>query len=365
MTNPSPDGAHVGDCDSPLFVVGPSRSGTSLMRALLNRHPDVGLAGETHYFDDLRLRLQGRELTGLTEDDRSSCEQYFMALAHRPYGHDGNADAGWLGRAELRAAADGIGDGADAYFEAFCRLSSQRRAATRWGEKTPRHVFRIDEILGRYPTARIVAMVRDPRAVVASYRDWKVDNGGFDLERDPDHQAALERDEQRTRRSYHPILLSLLWRSQAGALDAASARRSANVRVVRYEDLVSDPAHTVEDLATWLGLDYLPGMLDVPILNSSFTRFTKGAGVSTEAVERWAKLLTPQEVAAVQSTCGSMMRAFGYTLREAPFTWKVGLLWAGVPMAGAQSLHANRARIAGMPRYVLRRVRFLRREGPC
>ena len=39
----------------PLFVVGPSRSGTSLMRALLNGHADIALAGETHYFDDLRV----------------------------------------------------------------------------------------------------------------------------------------------------------------------------------------------------------------------------------------------------------------------------------------------------------------------
>ncbi len=41
---------------APIFIVGPSRSGTSMLREVLNRHPDVWITRGTHYFDDIRRR---------------------------------------------------------------------------------------------------------------------------------------------------------------------------------------------------------------------------------------------------------------------------------------------------------------------
>ena len=170
---------------SPLFVTGPSRGGTAMMRSMLNNHPAIHIAGETHYSDDLRVKLAAKAEAPLGPDEARQCEAYFRALSHRPYGHAGDPEQGWLGSEALKAEAARIGDGADAWFEAFCRLNGApgRRY---WGEKTPRHIFRIPEILAGYPEARVIAMVRDPRAIVASYRDWR-NQGGFDLEKDAGH----------------------------------------------------------------------------------------------------------------------------------------------------------------------------------
>ena len=55
---------------SPIFIVGTSRSGTSMMRDIVARHPDVWIGGETHYFDDLRVRLRGRDCLPLTPDQQ-------------------------------------------------------------------------------------------------------------------------------------------------------------------------------------------------------------------------------------------------------------------------------------------------------
>ena len=43
--------------DYPIFIVGASRSGTNLLRAAMNKHSTLWISGETHYFDDLRTRL--------------------------------------------------------------------------------------------------------------------------------------------------------------------------------------------------------------------------------------------------------------------------------------------------------------------
>lgn len=346
---------------NPIFVVGPSRSGTALTRALLNRHPDVALAGETHYFDDLRLRFRGREGERLTDaEERTACEDYFLALTHRPYGHMGSPDAGWMSRNGLRAEADRLGGGADAYFEGFCRLEAAREGAARWGEKTPRHVFRIPQILEVYPEAKIVCLIRDPRAVVASYRDWE-NQGGFDLEADPDHARVLEEERERTSGSYHPVILSLLWNGQVKAMVEGRERFGPDrVRIVPYEHLVADGPAIVKDLCGWLGLDYDEDMLAVPMQNSSFSRFSEGTGISAAAVDRWRQRLGDAELAMIQTSSGSLMASFGYErLTLEPSARELVQGWATLPVAVGRAVAMNRHRTGNLPVYVARRARLV------
>lgn len=345
----------------PIVVVGPSRSGTAMTRALLNRHPDIGLAGETHYFDDLRLRFHGRASTRLTADrERCVCEDYFLALSHRPYGHAGDPERGWMTRSALRAEAESRGGGPDAHFEAFCRLEAARVGAGRWGEKTPRHVFRIPQIVGRYPEARIVCLVRDPRAVVASYRDWR-NQGGFDLDADPDHARVLEREHERTTGSYHPAVISLLWNGQVKAMvDARERYGPERVRIQRYEDLVVRGRLAVEELCAWVGVGFDERMLEVPMQNSSFARYDRARGLAVDGVDRWRGLLTDAEVAMVQAICGGQMRRFGYE-RAAVAPSRATLVrgWSTLPAAAVRAVRANRHRTGSLPRYVARRLRLV------
>ena len=207
----------------PIFICGTSRSGTSVLQSALEKNPRVAIAGETHYFDDLRVALGPAGLNPLVDESaRQHIEDYFLSLSHRPFGHGGNPAQGWMRRESLRARADALGGGADAYFEAFCREWCARSEADIWGEKTPRHVFRLTEMLTRHPEGKAIFMLRDPRAVVASYRDWK-NQGGFDFEKDPGHAQTLAAEEARARRSYHPVTIALLWVAAARAASPAKA----------------------------------------------------------------------------------------------------------------------------------------------
>jgi hypothetical protein len=346
----------------PIFVVGPSRGGTALMRSMLNNHPEIELAGETHYFDDLRVKLAAVARGPLDAAQAKACEDYFRALSHRPYGHGGDPEAGWLSAAELGAEAARRGVGADAWFEAFCRLWAARAGKPRWGEKTPRHVYRIPEILGRYPEARVIAMIRDPRAIAASYRDWK-NQGGFDLDRDAGHREALALEEARTRSSYHLVIQSLLWRGVANAALGARDRFGARVFLQRYEDLVEDPEAAGRALMTWLGLGFDAGQLAVPMHNSSFSSFSREAGVSKAPLDRWREKLSPAEVATVQDCCGGLMDRLGYRReRTGPAPGRL-LPWATLPFAVAAAARANRDRTGSLPGYILRRLRLAARSG--
>lgn len=328
------------------------------MRSILNNDHSVELAGETHYFDDLRVKLGGAR--ALDEGEQRACEDYFLALAHRPYGHSGDASRSSMDRAQLATLAGELGGTADAFFEAYCRLHAAEQKKTRWGEKTPRHIYRLPEILTTYPDAQAICMVRDPRAVVASYRDWK-NLGGFDLEKDPGHEEALEQDQDRVRRSYHPLIIAFLWKGTVGAARAALQRfGSSRVRIVRYEDVVRSPAVTVRALAEWLGIAFTERLLDVPMHNSSFSRFDVAGGVSTAPLDRWRQKLGPSEIALVQDACADLLTDVGYERLDvsaslASRAWA----WGSLPLASLRALRANRSRMGNVPRYLVRRLRSL------
>jgi len=335
--------------EDPIFIMGASRSGTAMLRAIVANHPAVFMPGETHYFDDLRPRMAGCETTALSDSDRRICEDYFLALCHRPYGHQGDPELGSLDREELRSEADALGTGADAYFEAFCRIQSEAAGCTMWGDKTPRHIFRIPDILERYPGARVICMVRDPRGVVASYRDWS-NQGGFDLEADPDHAVALEDEEMRARASYHPVIASLLWKgSVQAALSARDRFGSHSVHVQQYEELIRDPEGAVREIASFLGLEFSREMLDIPVLNSSFSRFDQQGGISDAPVERWRAKLTPAEIAVVQQCTAASMRAAGYTIEPVSPGLAVLRHWLNLPLHLVFAFRANLDRMGGNP----------------
>jgi hypothetical protein len=335
-----------------------------MMRDILASHPEVWMAGETHYLDDLRVRMRGYEQRPLGPEQQRVCEDYFLALLDRPYGRGGDPErrADRLTRDELRAAAAEVGHGSDAYFVGFCQALSRKDGKIRWGEKTPRHVFRIDDIFGLWPDARVICMVRDPRAVVSSYRWWK--------RTDRPRRAGVVRDEawvaddRRARRSYNPFTISMLWRAAMRAsLTAVEKHGSARVRLQRYEDVVGEPEQELRGLVGWLELDFDDALLDVAVSNSSF--FVPGErGISTEPLERWKTNLPPDEISVIQTCCGGLMRSLGYPpVKSSASPLRVAVAWATVPVALVRAFVVNRHRLGNSLDYVVRRMRLVTNRG--
>ena len=336
-----------------IFVVGASRSGTNLVRAVLNAHSTLWISGETHYFDDLRPRLPGNGTEPLAGEDRERCERYFLALSHRAFGQAGDPSESRFDRDELRALARELGGSGDAYFEALCRLRAAHHGRERWGEKTPRHVYRIDELLTAFPEAKVVCLVRDPRAVVASYKDWH----GAAARRGVTETSELEADRERSRRSYNAVLMSLLWRGVVRASFAALERHGPErVQIQRFERLAASPEDEVRALCDWLGLDYQPALLQIPVVNSSYA--TSGEGVSSEPVERWRERLSPAEVGIVQSVCEPLLSELGYEPDDVTVSpLRLAWAWGTVPFAAARAAVVNRQRLGKTTQYLRTRAR--------
>lgn len=356
----SEQAGNTGD-QGPIFICGPSRSGTAMVRAALNLHPLVHLSGETHYFDDLRVALGTGGDGPLSGAQVAQCEEYLLALGHRPYSHGGDPDKGRIARQDFRdLVSDLSGDQpptADLCLRAYCELEARHHNKVIWGEKTPRHIFRIDDILAAFPDARVICMIRDVRAVVASYRDWK-NQGGFDFEKDPGHKATLEADHQRAKRSYHPIIIASLWNGAMKSALAAEARFGKDrVRLQRFEDVVGDPDTKMRELLDWLGLPFDEAVLEMPMSNSSYEKFTESGGVSKQPVDRWKSKLKGGEVAVIQGVSGRLIDRLGYERVKGASFASAMKHYASFPMAVARAFQANRARMGNPMKFVWRRLR--------
>jgi Sulfotransferase family len=340
-------------------VVGPSRSGTSLLRQILNRHDRVWLTGETFYFDDLRPRLGRKATEPLDRDALALCEEFFAPIKGR---HSRFA----VELSEVRTEAERIGSGGDAYFEAFCRLRARLRGRELWGEKTPRHVFRIAEMVAAYPGARVICLLRDPRAVVASHRDfWRRSNfaarGAGKAGVEPGRKYA------RSRQQYNLVLTSLLWNATMDAASEARNRFGAErVTTLRFEDLVTRPEPSIRGLAGWLGIDYQDAMLDeVRVVKSSYASIDGQEGISSEPLTRWRGKLTDADIQVIEMLTGRVMRELDYEpARVKASRLSVARVFLDLPIDTAQAFWVNRHRLSRTFDFVGRRLApLVRRTG--
>lgn len=292
--------------DNCVFVTGSSRSGTELMRQILNHHPHVYIAPETHYFADLRSRTTGL----LPAQARAVAIAGFAALRGSAYGLNGAEAALPLVERlkDLEALSDSDTD-PDEIFRLHCGLMARddkKGAAHIWGEKCPRHIFQGAAILDLMPRARIIFMLRDPCAVVASYRDWI--NNWFDNRRiRAELSRALAKEAKRVRGSASLTLNALMWRAAVRhARDLQCAYGEDRVRIQSFESLVSNPAPEIDRIFAFLDVLPVAGITNVPRVNSSYVAAADSSVAKVDALSGWRSRLAAPEVWWVRQLTGSV-----------------------------------------------------------
>ena len=343
----------------PIFVVGSSRSGTSLMQAVIQRMAGVSMTGETHYFDDLRPRIKYPKKP-LDPPEQRLVEDYFLALSHRVYGLGGDPEQSRIGRDRLRSLALTYGGSSDSYFEAHCRLYNDpdQNPAEVWGEKTPRHAFRILEIADAFPSSQFVFMLRDPRAVVFSYSRWQDKFNAHAID-DPDLREKATIDASRAKRSYHPVIATLVWKAAArAAIEARKKLGDDRVRLVQYERLCLDGESELQELWSWLGVENPDADAPIPMTNSSFDGFGQNSGFSAQATDRWREALPLKVRRTVERVSGSVMEQLGFERDRSALDYlRVPLDLVGAIPSLIRVIVVNRKRMGRPIPYILRRAK--------
>ncbi len=331
-----------------VFVVGNSRSGTTMMGRMLGANPSVYTLGEMHFFEQLWTTADKDR--HLAEPEAVELVARLLDIQRRGYLRKGDP-APFVREAEevVASARSGALTPAEA-FGVFLSYEAARNDKTVPCDQTPRNVLYTKEILELYPGARIVNMVRDPRDVLLSQKGkWKrrfLGAKGIPL-----------REALRSWVNYHPITISKLWNSSVAA--AAGVAGEDRVRSLRFEDLLADPDGTVREVCDFVGLPFSADMLAVPQVGSSSGRdHPEQAGVNADRAGSWRRGgLSPTEVFLCQKVTGRLMKSHRYApVPVAPSP--VRTVWSvlSLPVKLALALLLNLGRVRNIRETIKRRL---------
>lgn len=215
--NRTPDPGPV--CDSPVFVLTSSRSGSTLLRFILDSHPELACPPETNVASACAAMLRSWTIL-------------------EGAGSEGEPVAN-AGIAVVRSAMDRL-------FGAYLR----RRGRRRWCDKSLDAYLYAGLLMQAYPKAKFICLYRHCMDVIASGTEacpWGVHRYGFDsfVAQYPGNSVAA---------------IGAYWISCAQAIMKFEEEHPSSCHRIRYEDLVTAPEETAANMFDFLGLPEVPGI---------------------------------------------------------------------------------------------------------
>jgi hypothetical protein len=251
----------------PIFIIGAMGSGTTLLRLMLDSHPNIAIPPETGFM------------------------RAYNAHQFIPFKWSGRNWAKRLGwsRAELDHELS------EFYARLFQRYV-ERHGKQRWGEKTPLHTFHVDDMARLYPDSQFVGMVRHPGGEVASC----ISRFNHTLDRATYHYLRYTKEIVRQAAHYPDRFV-----------------------IVRYEDLVLQPERAMGELLEWLGEPWSDQVLAHHTIQSGRGGRLKVEGgnrvdepIDVSRIEKWTRTLGDTERRKVQRRLGALGEFFGYSMKE-------------------------------------------------
>jgi hypothetical protein len=278
--------------DSPIFIVGLSRSGTTLLSRLLDAHSEIAIFPET-WWSVLLDRL------GCSQEFSNPWQTclFFNELWENLSSYRDPA-ASVLAR-EASKEPRYVGPTAPV-LEKLGQAYANERHARIWGEKTPGHALWLPELQDLFPRARVLFMVRDPRDVLVSYDDrW---NEG-------------------RRSTEYLITTAALLKYYLFHLLYHPGFPLEQVRWVKYESLTSQTSAELEQICDFVGVDFEPSMLDFYRRHANVERDTTegwhhlllSKPVTTDRIGRYKEAMSRSQIALVERLFGEEMQAVGYS----------------------------------------------------
>ncbi len=270
-------------------VLGCVRSGTTMLRAVLDSHPRLAVPPESYFVVpalEQRARYEGSGTAAGTVD----LGRLFTDIAADRSFPDWQLGPDALAEVRGRRPRT-VPDALLALYRAYARQQGKPRA----GDKTPSHLLHIDLLAASFPDARFVHIVRDGRDVVPSI---------LGMQFGPDRFAEAV----------------LFWaRRVERGLAGGAALGPERYREIRYEALVADPEAVMRDVCPFLGLEYSPEMLryheraDDLLDGLRATRHVQGVRrPPTQGLRDWRTALDPHQVQLFEALAGDLLDRLGY-----------------------------------------------------
>jgi hypothetical protein len=265
----------------PLLILGVRRSGTTLLRVMLDRHSRLAVPDESYFVP----QLADRHLRRIDADDFVDDLLRLNTLAEWEVPID-------KVRARLR---DGMPVGAA--IATVYAVYAEERGKERWGDKTPMYMQNLRLLDHLFPDARFVHLIRDGRDAALSF-------------------LAMPRGIV-TETWMHPRTsadFACQWATEVAAARRLGRRASGRYLEVRYEDLVADVEAVLRGICGFAGLEYEPAMADYAgnVDVSAKPHQQRLTQPPTKGVRDWRTQMAAPDVEAFEDVAGDLLRGLGY-----------------------------------------------------
>lgn len=284
----------------PVFVVGCQRSGTTLLRLMLNKHSMLSIPEESHFIIDIFKEFQ--DVSHEYEISELDRETLFRVIVGVPRFATWNLADDVVRAIVFSSKNKTIPDVINALFE--LKTSCDNNCI--WGDKTPEYTMYLNKIHDMFPSAIYIHIVRDGRDVVDSFKAAKW--YGWSIY-------------QRTRHW-------MQYTSTAESFGQFIGRK--NFICIRYEDLVLDTANTLEKICNFIGILYEEGMLSyVDGVDAEITQREKESGVHRKLyrlpkesdVYKWQKSWSKLSLFQFESIARYNLSSLGYKVSFSEDSW--------------------------------------------
>jgi hypothetical protein len=272
--------------DTPFFVLGAARSGTTMLRLMLNRHSRLAIPFESHFLRQIFAELPMDRPLDIEEADRMA-DLVTGETNFRTW----HLDATHVRQELVQRAPAPLPVLVDALF----RMEIASTGKPRWGDKTPLYYVCWRQLMALFPGSQLIHIIRDGRDVSLS------------LERVGWHgPTAADR--------------ARYWHERVEMAHAA-ARELGPERnlIIRYEELVLDSRATLESVCAFLGERFEPRMLEFFEDAAMHLSDIDGDVHSKlhrpprpEDVGRWRREMTVERQREFEAVAGSSLRAGSY-----------------------------------------------------
>lgn len=270
--------------DGPLFIVGMPRSGTKLLRELLNRHPRIAIPGvETEFLPWLVANLG--KFGDLQDTVRFNA--FFDRVSRQTYFELRRREGATFDAARWHAACRSFTPAG--VFEALIRLEVDAPVGSGriWGDKSPSYVDDLALIKRLYPTVKVIHIIRDVRDYCLSiHKAW-----GKNMPR-----------------------AAQLWSDGVAAARNAGVSLGEDYLELHYEDLVTDTEAALKALCVRLDIEFDVRMLTLDKPPENLGQARGLTHVVKDNHGKFFRQMAHADLARVEELAGHTLVACGYSL---------------------------------------------------
>jgi hypothetical protein len=270
--------------DDVVFLVGMPRSGTKLLRELLNRHKDIAIFPNESvvfpYFHKIFFSFND-------VNERENFNRFFQEFSKTTFFRRISSNSivitcdAWF----LALKGNSYKDVIDALFENYRSLTGAKFV----GDKSPSYITQIPLLAELYPNAKYIHIYRDPRDYALSI------------------EAAWGKNKFRAVQR---------WKEQVRKFLSDVKLFNLNYCNVSYESLISNPEQVIRNISDFIGVDFQELMLTLDRPSENLGDTKGELSIVAKNSNKWVDRLSSSELKEIEGIAGEAMEELGYKVQS-------------------------------------------------